>query len=102
LRQFSRARGLNIVIGAVTFAEEGSSFDPRALMLYMKNLKIDFFYEINSEMGAMKCKLSLIARKKGFNSVAMGSTLEKLADGFLSSILYRGKMHAKMPFARNK
>lgn len=43
IRQFSRARGLHIILGAVTIGD--ASMDPRALMLYMRNLGVEYFYE---------------------------------------------------------
>lgn len=43
IRQFTRARGLHIILGAVTIGD--ASMDPRALMLYMRNLGVEYFYE---------------------------------------------------------
>lgn len=43
LRQFCRARQLNVELGAITIGETG--VDPRALMLYLKELGVTYFYE---------------------------------------------------------
>jgi hypothetical protein len=44
LRQFSRARGLQITLGAATVGTS-SGIDPRALMLYMRDLAVSYYYE---------------------------------------------------------
>jgi hypothetical protein len=44
IRQFSRARGLQITIGATTVGSS-SGVDPRALMLYMRDLGVTYYYE---------------------------------------------------------
>lgn len=44
LRQFSRARGLHVEIGAISVGAV-SSIDPRALMLYMRDLGVEYFIE---------------------------------------------------------
>ena len=43
LRQFTRARGIHVKLGAVSVGILG--VDPRALMLYLKDLGIEYFYE---------------------------------------------------------
>lgn len=43
LRQFSRARGIHIDLGAVTIGTPG--IDPRVLMLYMRDLGVTFMIE---------------------------------------------------------
>lgn len=43
VRQFSRARGLHIEIGAVSIGTSG--VDPRALMLYLRDLDVKFFVD---------------------------------------------------------
>lgn len=43
LRQFSRARGIHIEMGAVSLGSCG--VDPRALMLYLRDLNIKYFFE---------------------------------------------------------
>lgn len=43
VRQFSRARGLHIDIGAVSIGTSG--VDPRALMLYLRDLDVKFIVD---------------------------------------------------------
>lgn len=45
----------------------------------------------------LKSRLLAVARRKGYNVLAMGETLDKVADDFLVSVLYKGKMHAIQP-----
>lgn len=102
LRQFSRARGLHVELAALTLNSTG--VDPRALMLYMRDLGIEFIYEFDRELSTicLKDKLAVIARKKGFNVIALGITLDKLADHFLSSVICRGKLDVNSPCIKNR
>lgn len=43
LRQFSRARGIQIELGAVSLGSSG--VDPRALMLYLRDLNVKYMFE---------------------------------------------------------
>lgn len=43
LRQFSRARGIHIEMGAVSLGTSG--VDPRALMLYLRDLNIKYIFD---------------------------------------------------------
>ena len=43
LRQFSRARGIHIEMSAITVGKCG--VDPRALMLYLRDINIELFIE---------------------------------------------------------
>lgn len=43
IRQFSRARGLQIELGAVSLGSSG--VDPRALMLYLRDLNVKYIFE---------------------------------------------------------
>lgn len=104
IRQFSRARGIHVELTALTLNDSQTGVDPRALMLYMRDLGIEFIFESDFEMPTMSLrdKLATIAKRKGFNVVALGSTLDKLADDFLSSVLYRGKIQINSPCAKNR
>jgi len=100
LRQFCRARGLHVDFGAVTVGE-CVGIDPRALMLYLRDLGVEFIFEA-SNTTSLKNKLSSTARRKGYNVLAMGQTLDKLADDFLSSVLYKGRLYLSPPCAKNR
>lgn len=99
LRQFIRARGLHVELGAVTIGE-CVGVDPRALMLYLRDLGVEFIFEAADASTPLKSKLSTIARRKGFNVLAMGSTLDKLADDVLKLMLYKGKLYSSPPSAK--
>lgn len=43
IRQFSRARGIHIEMGAVSLGASG--VDPRALMLYLRDLNIKYIFD---------------------------------------------------------
>lgn len=53
VRQFSRARGLHIEIAAVLIGTSG--VDPRALMLYLRDLDVKFFVDQISKL-LCQCK----------------------------------------------
>lgn len=84
--------------------DSNTGVDPRALMLYMRDLGVEFIYEndYESTMLDMTDKMALIAKKKGFNVLALGNTLDKLADEFLSSIFYKGKIQMVGPCVKNR
>lgn len=44
IRQFTRARGLHVTVQAATIGEL-KGIDPRALMMYLHELGIEYFYE---------------------------------------------------------
>lgn len=100
LRQFIRARGLHVDLGALTIGD-CVGVDPRALMLYLRDLGIEFIFEANSG-SSLKNKLSSVARRKGYNILALGNTLDKLADDFLTSLLYKGRLYTNSPCAKNR
>lgn len=99
LRQFVRARGLHVDLGAVTIGD-GVGVDPRALMLYLRDLRVEFIFEAVDANTPLKTKLSNIARRKGYNVLAMGNTLDKLADDVLKLMLYKGKLYSSPPSAK--
>ncbi|XP_055526991.1 uncharacterized protein LOC129719614 isoform X3 [Wyeomyia smithii] len=93
LRQFIRARHLsNVQLATVTFGDCG--VDPRALMLYLRELGVEFFYEHKESPENLQHKLAALAHRKGYNVLALANTLDKLADRFLVSLLYNGKFNA--------
>lgn len=100
LRQFIRARGLHVDLGAVTVGD-CVGVDPRALMLYMRDLGVDFIFEASDNVTSLKTKLASLARRKGYNVLALGNTLDKLADDVLKLMLYKGKLYTSPPSAKN-
>ncbi|XP_070494221.1 uncharacterized protein [Chironomus tepperi] len=97
IRQFSRARGLHVDLTVLTVSDENTAVDPRILMLYMRDLDVKFVYESDISLDTeMRQKLSLVAKRKSFNVMAMGTTLDKIADEFLTSIFYKGKVNVNL------
>lgn len=74
--------------------------DPRALMLYLRDLGVDFIFDADSTP-SLKSKLASIARRRGFNVIALGSTLDKLALDVLKVMLCKGKLYSSPPSARS-
>lgn len=100
LRQFIRARGLHVDFGAVTIAED-LRIDPRCLMFHMKSLGVEYFFEQgNSGSEMVKHKLSLMARRRGYNTLALGNSLDKLANDFLSSLLLKGRLYVSPAYKK--
>lgn len=103
IRQFSRARGFHVDLSVLTLSDENTAVDPRILMLYMRDLDVKFIYESdNNPESEMRQKLSLIAKRKCFNVMALGSTLDKIADEFLTSIFYKGKVNANLSCVKSR
>lgn len=121
LRQFARARGLHIDLGAVSLGTSG--VDPRALMLYLRDLNIKYIFDhlgtnifLNDAVGfiiflkhiftapveSLRNKLYSIARQNSYNVLALGNSLDKLADDFLMSVLYKGRMLATQAHCYNR
>lgn len=62
-------------------------------MLYMRDLDVKFIYESDNNLDTeVKQRLMSIAKKKGYNVMALGSSLDKLAEEFLSAVFYKGKI----------
>ena len=53
LRQFSRARNIRIELGACSVG--APCIDPRALMLYLRDLGVKYHYEEKSELNLANC-----------------------------------------------
>ncbi|XP_049531770.1 uncharacterized protein LOC125949110 isoform X1 [Anopheles darlingi] len=92
LRQFCRARQLNVELGAITIGE--TEVDPRALMLYLKELGVTYFYEPVASDQQLEEQLLAHAYRRQYTILAMASTLDKLANEFLVALLYRGELSA--------
>ncbi|XP_037913816.1 uncharacterized protein LOC119653267 isoform X2 [Hermetia illucens] len=101
LRQFSRARGIHIDMAAITVGKCG--IDPRALMLYMRDIDIELY--IIEQLGASenyRTKICALARRKHYNVLAMGNTLDKIADEFLVSVLTKGRLFTPQAHCINR
>uniref|UniRef100_A0AAG5CP81 Aminotransferase class V domain-containing protein n=1 Tax=Anopheles atroparvus TaxID=41427 RepID=A0AAG5CP81_ANOAO len=94
LHQFCRTRQLAVQLAAITIDGGDGGVDPRALMLYLKDLGVNFFYEPLASDEQLQHQLVRHARHRQYNVLAMASTLDQLADRFLASLLYRGELSA--------
>ncbi|XP_041767350.1 uncharacterized protein LOC121591062 isoform X3 [Anopheles merus] len=94
LRQFCQTRRLKVQLAAVTVGSADSGVDPRALMLYLKELDVPYFYEPLASHESLTDQLMHHVRHRQYNVLAMASTLDKLADRFLTSLLHRGELCA--------
>uniref|UniRef100_A0A182W0D1 Aminotransferase class V domain-containing protein n=1 Tax=Anopheles minimus TaxID=112268 RepID=A0A182W0D1_9DIPT len=102
LHQFCQTRQLKVNLAAVTVGGGDCGVDPRTLMLYLKELGVTYFYEpLASQHESVSEQLMHHARHRQYNVLAMGSTLDKLADRFLSSLLYRGELCALQAVQRS-
>jgi hypothetical protein len=101
LRQFIRARGWHVELGTITIGDD-IGVDPRALMLYFRDLSTEYIYEAFDGAMSLRSKIAMIARRKGYNVIAFGTTLDKLADDVVKSILYNGKLYSIAPCAKHR
>ncbi|XP_035897078.1 uncharacterized protein LOC118505424 isoform X6 [Anopheles stephensi] len=103
LHQFCQTRQLKIELAAVTVGAGGDcEVDPRTLMLYLKELGVTYFYEPQAATNeSLSDQLMRHARTRQYNVLAMASTLDKLADRFLSSLFYRGELCALQAVQRS-
>lgn len=101
LRQFVRARGWHVELGTVTIGD-GIGVDPRALMLYFRDLSTEYIYEAADGAMNLRSKIAMVARRKHYNVIAFGNTLDKLADDVIKSILYRGKLFSAAPCSKQR
>uniref|UniRef100_A0A182N6M2 Aminotransferase class V domain-containing protein n=1 Tax=Anopheles dirus TaxID=7168 RepID=A0A182N6M2_9DIPT len=94
LHQFCHTRQLKVELAAITVGSGDCGVDPRSLMLYLKELGVTYFYEPLASDEPLNEQLLRHACRRQFNVLAMASTLDKLADRFLSSLLHRGELNA--------
>ncbi|XP_055677378.1 uncharacterized protein LOC129786407 isoform X3 [Lutzomyia longipalpis] len=90
LQQYAEIRSLNITIGACTLGS--SEIDPRLLMLYLRDLGINYIFD-QKESKEITSKLCSTALKFKYNVVALASTLDTLAEEFLVSLLTKGQLN---------
>ncbi|XP_053669078.1 uncharacterized protein LOC128719479 [Anopheles marshallii] len=102
LHQFRQTRQLKVDLAAVTVGGGDCGVDPRTLMLYLKELGVTYFYEPLASHDSVSEQLMHHARHRQYNVLAMASTLDKLADRFLSSLLYRGELCALQAVQRSE
>lgn len=116
---YAKSKNINFEIGAVTI-NHGSSYDPLESMSYLKNLQVTYYYEEAEEQTELiddktacsetrdcsvstcgtcgpsgdvtRQRLYAVAKRYGYNVLALGQHLDDLAEGFLSSLFCTGKL----------
>ncbi|KAL0111828.1 hypothetical protein PUN28_013190 [Cardiocondyla obscurior] len=112
-RFYVRSKGIDFEIGATTIDTGGS--DPMELMSYLKALEIPYFYEeqatdlispnvenlLDASIASGTCsfcdksvrtQLYSLAKRNGYNVLALGQHLDDLTESFLISVLHGGML----------
>lgn len=112
-RFYVRSKGIDFEIGATTIDTGGS--DPMELMSYLKVLEIPYFYEeqvtnsisvnvenpLDASIASGTCsfcdksvrtQLYSLAKRKGYNVLALGQHLDDLTESFFISVLHGGML----------
>ena len=95
-------------LGALTIDPLSSSYDPRPLIPYLKELNVPYLYEEQDIMKAAKdieprsicafCsrmkrgRMYGAARREGYNVLAMGQHLDDLSESFFMSLFHNGRL----------
>ncbi|XP_015929072.1 uncharacterized protein [Parasteatoda tepidariorum] len=106
---YSRKKGVQFEIGAMTVDPKSPLYDPSPLIPYMKALNIPYFYEeqdiISQAASLDKCtsicsfcsrlkrgRIYACAHKNGYNAIALGQHLDDLSESFLMSVFHNGRL----------
>lgn len=110
-RFYARSKGIDFEIGAATVDAGGA--DPLELMSYLKTLDVPFFYEEqatdssssnvdNNLLDAngvcsfcdrsVRTQLYSLAKRNGYNVLALGQHLDDLTESFLVSVFHGGML----------
>ncbi|XP_015593067.1 uncharacterized protein LOC107266762 [Cephus cinctus] len=105
-RFYVRSKGINFEIGAATV--DGGGYDPLRSMSYLKALNVPYFYEEQSATSpeeeahttracsfcsrSTRAKLYSVAKRNGYNVLALGQHLDDLTESFLMSVFHNGKL----------
>lgn len=109
LRHFQRHAPINFELGAVTIDPQSDAFDPSPLIPYMQELDIDYHFcsepivdlaeaHMDNKSYCAFCsrmKRGLIyktARDNDYNVIALAQHLDDLAESFLMSAFFGGKL----------
>ena len=119
-RSYARTKGWDFEIGAVTVGAANNSYDPMELMSHLKALDVPYIYEETEQTALIpsdgleqseitsthlnehrpRCfggiftaeLLHGIAKRYGYNVLALGQNLDDLAEGFLRTLFYTGRL----------
>ncbi|EFN84130.1 tRNA 2-thiocytidine biosynthesis protein ttcA [Harpegnathos saltator] len=113
-RFYARSKGIDFEISAATVDAGGA--DPLELMSYLKTLEVPYFYEeqVTDSSGAnvddnlldasiasgacsfcdrsVRTQLYSLAKRNGYNVLALGQHLDDLAESFLISVFHGGML----------
>jgi tRNA(Ile)-lysidine synthase TilS/MesJ len=113
IRQYkylARSRNIEFEFGAVTVDPKTASYNPSSLKEYLAQLNVPYYYE---EQGILQTAENLpyecasicsfcsrmkrgriyhAARKYGYNVLALGQHLDDMAESFMMSLFYNGKL----------
>lgn len=110
-RFYARSKGIDFEIGAVTVDAGGA--DPLELMSYLKTLDVPYLYEEqvtdsssanvdNNQLDAsgacsfcdrsVRMQLYSLAKRNGYNVLALGQHLDDLTESFLISVFHGGML----------
>lgn len=109
LIHFQRHAPIRFSIGAVTVDPQADSFDPSPLIPYMQSIGIDYHYQKepivklaekhmeNNSYCAFCARMKRgtmysVARKEGYNVLALAQHLDDLAESFLMSAFHGGQL----------
>ena len=110
LRHIQRVSRKKFQIAAATVDPQTPEYNPASLKEYMQHLNVPYFYESHAIVSLaaekMTKKISLCAfcsrmkrgilyscaRREGYNVLALGQHLDDLAESFIMSIFYNGKL----------
>ncbi|XP_014474966.1 PREDICTED: uncharacterized protein LOC106744578 [Dinoponera quadriceps] len=106
-RFYARSKGIDFEIGAATVEAGGA--DPLELMSYLKTLDVPYFYEEQVTSSAsvgnnlldasgacsfcdrsVRTQLYSLAKRNGYNVLALGQHLDDLTESFLVSVFHGG------------
>ncbi|XP_064481977.1 uncharacterized protein LOC135394871 isoform X2 [Ornithodoros turicata] len=108
-QHYSKNKGINFNLGAVTVDPGSSSYDPRPLKKYLAALGVPYFYEeqciVEQAAALPECtsicsfcsrmkrgRIYACARREGYNVLALGQHLDDLTESFVMSIFHNGRL----------
>ncbi len=110
LRHFQCHAPIQFDLGVITIDPMIDSFDPSKLKEYLSSLELPYFYQLQPIMEEAKQKLKgdsfcaycarmkrgimyTTARKENYNVLVLAQHLDDLAESFLMSAFFNGKLH---------
>ncbi len=109
LLHFQRCAPVKFELGAVTVDPQSEVYDPSALIPYMADLRVAYFYErkpilrlatehMDNDSYCAFCSrmkrgiMYGVARREGYNVLALGQHLDDLAESFMMSAFHGGRL----------